>query len=51
MPRSLGSLCRDVLIALALNQPEPERTEWLTILRNDGTISDGEFARLTARAA
>lgn len=47
--RSLSALCRDVLIDLAMMQPEPERSEWLQILVSDGHITTGERERLLGR--
>lgn len=48
---NLGATCDAVLLRIALMQPEPERTEFLAILRDDGSLSGEDFARLVGEAA
>lgn len=47
MPRSIGDICRDVMLAIALNQEDvAERRALLEIMRDDGLLSDAEIAAL-----
>lgn len=51
MPPSLGETCTAVMIAIAVQQQEPLRTEMLTILLEDGHITAQQFAEIAGRIA
>lgn len=49
---TLGDLCLDILLRLALMQPDPaEREAMLQVLRDDGWISADVCAHLVVEAA